>query len=764
MLEGIKKALGIEKAVGNEAEFAKKWIGYLEMSDKEEERWREESTQLFNKYRTETRNMKGGAPVDAFNMLWSNTETLAPAIYNSVPRPDCRRRFRDEDPLGKAVSEVQDRSITYTLDAYDFDLQMRLDIIDVLVCGRGLSRVKYRPTIAVAMETEEGVEVEAVGGEVTDIEAISEEKVETREAEEGEEVLPEQVEWEEAICEHVNWADFRHADEKTWDLLPWVAFRHNISKAEATKLFGEEVAEKMTYAEPDKETYSELGDDTRASDDFLTVEIWEIWNKDDKEVIFVNKAYKEKVLKIDPDPLELPGFFPIPRPMYTTLDTSNLVPIPLYRQYKQQAQEVSDLSRRILAVTKALKVRGIYDKTLGEMSQLFAADDNEMIPSENVTTLVESRGGLDKAIWMMPIADVALALRELYVQRENAKMVIYELTGISDVMRGSTNPNETLGAQNLKAQFGSGRLRSLQREVQRYMRDIVQMKGDIISKKFSVETLQSMTNLKYPMSAPIVPPQLNPQAAMALQQPPSANGMPAQQAGQPAPPQQAAQPAVAPMGNQQIEEPVTWERIMGVLRDNKARNYKVDIETDSTIAATLEGDMAGITEVLAGLVAFINGIGPAVQSGAVPIEAVKEIILSIARRARLGSVVEDALEGMQAPQAPQAAQLQQMQQQMEQMQSGFQQQLEQAKQGAQLQGKQIEMQAKVTIEQAKIQFEREKLQSQQMTEAQKLETEKQVKEMELSIKGYEAQISEYKAEAERLKAGVTLEEVVGVET
>jgi hypothetical protein len=93
----------------------------------------------------------------------------------------------------------------------------------------------------------------------------------------------------------------------------------------------------------------------------------------------------------------------------------------------------------------------------------------------------------------------------------------------------------------------------------------------------------------------------------------------------------------------------SWEQVEALLKDNAHRNFRIDIETDSTIASSLDADMAGLTEVLGGIAKFIEGAEPLVQSGMLPIEAAKEIVMTITRRARMGMAVEDALDKMRAP-------------------------------------------------------------------------------------------------------------------
>ena len=98
---------------------------------------------------------------------------------------------------------------------------------------------------------------------------------------------------------------------------------------------------------------------------------------------------------------------------------------------------------------------------------------------------------------MWPVEKLIVVLRELYEAREQAKRVIYEITGISDIIRGSTVASETATAQQIKSQWGTLRLKRLQKEVQRYARDLLRMMLEIASKKFSEATFAQMTGLPF---------------------------------------------------------------------------------------------------------------------------------------------------------------------------------------------------------------------------------------------------------------------------
>ena len=71
---------------------------------------------------------------------------------------------------------------------------------------------------------------------------------------------------------------------------------------------------------------------------------------------------------------------------------------------------------------------------------------------------------------------------------------IYQITGMADIMRGDTDPNETLGAQQMKAQYGTTRIRDKQQELARVARDLVEITSEIITKeKFKGDTIIEMS-------------------------------------------------------------------------------------------------------------------------------------------------------------------------------------------------------------------------------------------------------------------------------
>ena len=620
----------------------RRWLLEIKLAQKREKKWREQAADILNVYRGKSGN--DGAPKkNSFNILWSNTEVMRPALYNSTPKPDVRRRFRQNDLLGKAVSEVMERSTTYCIDAYDLDNCLQNDVLDALLPGRGISRVRYIPQFAEVAAKPVDAENHPESAEMPNDE----------EAFEGDR---EEVDYEQALCEHVQWEDFLHGPGKTWEEVQWVGFRQRLTHDDLIEQFGEEVGKAITLDDVQDDDVKNKNNEDIA-EVFKRAELWEIWDKEGGKVFFVNQSYKDDLIypvdeqaegeKKGEPPLKLRNFFPVPRPLQLVEDTGTLIPEPLYAQYREQAEELNRLSARINKIIDACRVRFVHDSTLTELAELMKAGDNEGIPTESARAWM-TNGGLDKAIWFMPVQQVAAVLRELYLARDACKQTIYEITGISDILRGATDPNETLGAQKLKANSSSLRLQRMQREVQRYSRDIVRLLAEVIGENFSPETLAKMTGLQFPTAE---------QKQMITLQ---AQAM-----------KQQGQPVPQPIQNA-LQMP-SWEEIMGILKSDILREYKVDVETDSTIAESLQNDMEGLREVLTSVVELWNGVGPAVQSGAVSIDAVKAMTMVIVRRSRMGLEVEDAIEsGMQQPKpqedpkaAAEAAKQQQAQQQAE---------------------------------------------------------------------------------------------------
>ena len=669
----------------DDAGLARLWLDSVALARKNENDWRKAAGEARERYRGDSKNNQG----KKFNILFANTQITLPAIYNSTPIPDVRRRFGDADPAGKIAAQVLERSLSYSFDAYDFGGSMRSVVFDSVLAGRGVLRVRYEPSF------EEGEE--------------EQEKAAEEYAPAGEAMQPAapRLVFQKVCVEHVDWHDFIIGPGRKWEEVPWIGFEHRLTRDELEDRFGD-IGATMPLDIVTDDARARNSDPRDVPDVFKRGTVYEIWDKEEREVLFIAPSLPSKILNRVDDPLGLQEFWPIPRPIYDVVDSSSLVPIVPYSLYKDQAEELDHVTRRIDKLVEQCRYRGLRAADIAEFESLARAKDGEFVAVENAMQFAER--GLDKAIWHAPLETLVSVIIQLMQHREALKATIYEITGLSDILRGSTNAQETLGAQQIKAQFGSIRIQDRQAEVQRLARDAVRLMAELIGEKFEPETLSLMTGVDLPQA----------QQKMMAQQ----AAMMAQQSGQPVPPE--------------IEQVLTvpsWDDVMQVLRSDAMRGYRVDIETDSTVQADVARLKTNAAEFVQGFGGFVTAVGPAVQAGVMPMDVVADLLTSFARNFKLGRQAEDALERlgkMAAQPAPQQAQ------------GAAEAQAAQAEQ----QRVAMEMQAKQAEAQAKAQIEQDKL----AMEAQRMAMEAQFKDREIGIREAEVALKA-QVETARLQDG-----------
>lgn len=618
-----KKALS-----GSQANFCAAWKKAIESASDEEKDWREQSADEAVKAYVGDKESSS----TSFNIYHSNIETLVPALYNSSPIPDVRRRFNDEDPVASEVSELLERSISFSIDDYDFDDTMKNVVKDMAIVDRGIARVKYEPTLE-PMAGPDGVPMEGEGG-------------------------PEmEVTYEEVICEHVPWKNFRRGPATSWAKLPWLAFEHYLSRDEIEKMLAKksgyskavqaEIMGELKFAYS-AESKGDNSDQSREKPTFGARErVWEIWDKDTKTVIFLSHDYGDYPLAVIEDPLKLKGFFPTPRPAMIIQATDKLTPVTGYSIYCKLIDELNEVTERIARLVKQIRVRGVYAALGDEMKQAIEADDGELIPLSNAEMFATTGGGLDKAISWFPIEPVVVAVKELIIQREQIKQTIYEVTGLSDIVRGATNAAETATAQQIKTQWGSIRIQSHQKEVERYARDLFRLKAEVMCKHFSMDTLMMMTGLDYPTQEDKAnAEQMKKQGEQLFAE---YQGMVKRAQEQGSPP-----PQIPPEVQQQVQEMAkiiedilskpALEEIEAMMRNDRVLRYRVDIESDSTVRADLTKNQEQMKAFLEGTAAYASAVGPMVQQHVMPGEVAVEIYSAFARNFRLGKQAEGALD------------------------------------------------------------------------------------------------------------------------
>ena len=652
---------------------AELWLKKIQRAQDDEKAWRKDAQDAVEAYEADDDK------AISFNIFHSNVETMIPALYNSSPMPDVRRRFSDADPIGKQVSDLSERAINYTIDQYDIDGEMIAMLRDGIVTGRGVLRLRYTPHI------------------------------------EG-----DNVGHQELTCERVPWDKFVRGPARAWHKMPWCAVEHDLTKDELMKL-NPTLASKTSLGEkPDREKDSDQSKDPTGI--LKTTRIYEIWDKLKREVLFIDDQ-KQLWSKV-PDPLNLAKFLPFLQPLQPVHRVTSMVPVCQYKVYKPLLDELDAITKRITKLIKQLKVRGLID---GEMAPDFetlkSCEDGQYIAASNAA-MFASQGGLEKAIAHWPLDPTVKALAQLYVQRDSIKQTIYEVTGISDIMRGATDPHETLGAQEIKKQMGSLRIQRLQGEVARVAKELFRAKVEIFATHYTDENLQIMTGMPVKEAAPPQPQQPPQQMSQQPGQPPQ---------GPPGMPGQMSQ-----MPPQQSESEQQWPQVLQVFR-SEMRSYRIDIETDSTIRADMSRNQDQMNSFLTGTGTFATAMAEIIQLpqiGQAAMPVMVEVYTAFARKFKLGKQAEDALDKL-------STSVQQASQQPQEDKPDPE--VEKAKVQMQVLQQKADLDAKAM--QAKAQMDGQAMQGKMASDErmaqiaeQKAQVEIQVKQMELEIKREELQM------------------------
>ncbi|WP_135210372.1 hypothetical protein [Vitreimonas flagellata] len=561
---------------------ARWWCAEVEHALKERESWVERGRKVERAYHANEEGGAGGKKKTRerkMNVLWSNVQTLLPAVYMQTPKPVAARRWRQRDPVGRLASMLMERCLQVSCSEQDFHHTLEQAVRDRLLPGWGVVWEIYEPTLY------DEQEIGADGQPAVD--------------EKGEPITFQALEYERSITDYVRWDDYLTNVARTEDEVWWKARRHYFTKKKGKQRFGEA----FTNVVMDNKRERQMRDDTSGSGPASReprAVVWEIWDRDEGQVLFLAPGSGQNaIIEKRPAPYRLRDFFPTPRPLTGSTTSESTLPQPDYLQYQDQALEMNELTGRIAKMQRALKVAGLYARENKDIGKLLKTGEGEMIAVDDWAMHGESGGTKGQIEWY-PVEKVIEVLRELYNALTIAKNNMYEMSGIADVMRGASDPNETLGAQKIKARWGSGRVRRQQNDVQRFAGEIFNIKAEIMAEVFQFETLLEMAGIDQEVLAKYVPKGMNPQMLLA-------------QVGQ-------------------------------MLKQDMRRNFSIKVEPDSTLEPDEMAERQWRTQFLQGMGAMLKELVPLVQQGAEGAKLAGEMMMLGVRGFKEADQIEETIE------------------------------------------------------------------------------------------------------------------------
>lgn len=594
-----------------------------------------------------------------YNIFYSNVQTLDANLAINNPKPDIQRRFLkklDSDLLRSntyaEVARILSGAVEYVVDVANVDKIIKKDIHNDNVVGRGVAWIEYNPTI----ETDEnGVEFIA-----------------------NRDVHLTSLKYDEYLCSTAE------CEADIW----WKARRHLLSRKEIYDRFG--------YSADDRELQY------KPSDDNETVlnrgEVWEIWDKNDKKRVFILLTHKNHELLEETDnPYKLECFFPCDELCFIR-ENNSVVPVPEYLLYKKQADLLEETSKKIAQISDAIKyivVSGSQDKSVS--NQITAAQNGDVLT-------IQSNGAVNSISEMLTVVPVDAAVNMItYLEdlKERTKNSIFEITGISDLMRGLSDPRETAKAQQIKGMFGSLRFQDKQKMVQEHRKRIYRIIAEIIAEHYDEATLSEMTCTYLPTK----------EEKLALDA--QIQGLQAQG--------QEVQQGLIDKYNGMVNMP-TWDDVINILRSDRLRNYTVDVETTATAFDDHEQQTEAVDSIANTYVQvaqMADQLSPAFLKGFIPIMRMK---LS---NCKLSSAISRQME--------------------EALDEAYREVDSEAKQPPQPTPEQQKLQADMQLQSAKLESEKQRALLDQQVELKRLDiehtkvlNETKYKEAEIAIKQQEA--------------------------
>ena len=453
------------------------WGAELKAATKYLKDWRKDAKNIEERYLD-----KRGPYEDSefrVNLFWSTMQVVLASLYAQPPKADVKRLYDDpNDQASRVAGEIMGRLLNNDIqrDGSTSNAAIRTAVQDWSIVGMGQVWARYDVTTSIESF---GDVQDPITGEIL----VPAEDV-------------EKIESEDALIEWIHWDDFTYSPARIWEEVRWVARRVYMTREQLVARFGEEVGKRVPMSQKPSTKVDALTGIVQPipKDPWNRAEVWEIWDKRTKMVYWYNQEC-DFLLDQREDPLGLKDFFPCPAPMMANLTSSALIPRPDYIMAQGQFEQMDELNTRATWLTRAMKVVGVYDKTAeGVQRMLSQAIENQLIPVDNWAMFAESGGVKGKIDWL-PLDLVSNTVEKLKAFQESVKAQIYEVLGISDIMRGSSKASETASAQQIKAQFGSTRMQLKQFAVAKFVQGALGIKAEIIEKHFQPETIIKRSNI-----------------------------------------------------------------------------------------------------------------------------------------------------------------------------------------------------------------------------------------------------------------------------
>jgi len=673
------------------------------------------------------------------NVWWYCINTLLPAYYSSTPKAEVNLRKRTGGLPYELGSVILERNTQFVMDThFDFDKVGYNAALQFLLTGQSVLWARYVAKFETVLEEiaviqdPTGQLIDGMGRPYTG---------DTKILQPGEgNILSASMEVEKKVSEKalldvIQYNDYNCSDARSEDEIEWQSRRAFLDRSQAEQLFGRDVANDLVY-----DSFPEVmkKDLARKEDKFEgKAELHEIWCEATNKVYWLQKTGEKAIIESSEPPTKFEKFYPC-SVIRQSADPDSVVPVSDYAHVRDQILEVERLTTRIHAVTQAIRTNFLYDAAMGPTVEQLFAGDLKGTPIINWPSY-KGRGGLQAGVEFYPVEPFVNALNVLQGARGAALQQLYETMKVSDLLRGTSEQYKSATANRLENQWSSLGLVVRQNMFSKFISDGISNLGTIVAEQFDPETILEIGDADALIEPTIYIPPAPPMPEMTPE------GMPPM-----APP-----PAPDPL--QKIDE--MKQQIIGLLRDNKKRSYRIQIATDSMIAIDQQqqqqdgamlieqagqffDQMRGLVDQYPPLLDFSISL---FQNMIKRMKGGKELdgIFTKAMQ-QVGEIAKAKEEAAKQPPPPDPTTLE--------VQGRLQ--IAQVESQAKIQVMQMEMQDKATKNQLAYQEQQLKMQRDQLTsqlDIQKQQTEEYFKQQELALAQQEIQVKQSAVQVDMLK-------------
>lgn len=484
------------------------WLKWIESAKncKASERHRKDTQAAYAEYERMSRERGSDTGMTesvmrGYPIYTVSCKTLEAAYYSKSPKTRSKRLHGIEDELALTMTLIADRLGQHIIDYGHFDEGMTGARGDYIHGAKATTQVIYTtktkpkrcPLQIQEMEGQkpvyyENAPEEAYEGEVMqDAEGYFYEGVEAIED-------TQQLILAPALIEEI----LHTPDAATNAEITEMAYPFCLEYDEAEEKFNPNGDKKLPYSTSrDYKTEKNEDDDEGAEMPGRYLKGYECYCKHTRTVYWVCPEYKTDFLATEKDPWGLRGFFPSPPFILSNKSRKNLYPTPTFVYLEALINQLHTLYYRVFKLVDAVRRRalvyGLSAELIGALNNL---EGEDYISIGDIEGILE-KGGIERYIQYLPVQELVSALSESLNVENQFKQTFYEWFRLPDVLRGASDPEKTLGANELETDAATDGFKFDKKQIVDLARDSAEMMLDLALKVYSPEKIARICGYEF---------------------------------------------------------------------------------------------------------------------------------------------------------------------------------------------------------------------------------------------------------------------------